>query len=275
MKMKSSLAVCGGFLFFCFCIGCDKSGLSQSERDDFHEMTKRFNEAADLMETVHDRQSYEKALPELRRFSALDREWGRKNREKHEKMSPAEQEKGKKRLDNLMKTDPDGQKLNEAAVRYGAEKWRLKSMPEVGEHFMKMTAGREEQAEKAEVDVSKLLKDDFQKLSQKFSEVIEILSTVNDLASYELAKPKLKSIENWRDEFAFSLFDIVHKLSDENRKKYYKGNAVLNESPEWKEIGRRLNSEIERVSRIPMVGPLFEKEIHLGWDLDNSKPSDK
>jgi hypothetical protein len=71
-------------------------GCSKSEKDLLRERTKRFDEAADVLATVTDRESYEKAKPKLKAFMAYRRETSSKAREKVEKMSSEEKEAAKK-----------------------------------------------------------------------------------------------------------------------------------------------------------------------------------
>src|SRR5262245_16511193 len=96
------------------------AGCGKSEKDLMRERTKRLNEAADVLATVTDRESYEKAKPKLKEFMAYRRDTNAKAREKEEKMSPEEKEAAKKEREELKNT-PEFEKSREAVKRYASE----------------------------------------------------------------------------------------------------------------------------------------------------------
>ncbi len=116
------------------------AGCGKSEKDLLRERTKRFNEAADVLATVTDRESYEKAKPKLKAFMAYRLETSSKAREKVEKMSSEEKEAAK-RNEQEMKNDPEFEKCREAIKRYASESARVMTLPEIGPLYMKEIVG--------------------------------------------------------------------------------------------------------------------------------------
>jgi 5-methylcytosine-specific restriction endonuclease McrBC GTP-binding regulatory subunit McrB len=119
------------------------AGCSKSEKDLVRERTKRFNEAADVLATVTDRDSYEKAKPKLKDFRAYRHKENAEAREKAEKMSAEEKEASIKKLEEL-KNDPVSEKFREAIKRYASELARVLVLPEIGERYSKEIDGEEE-----------------------------------------------------------------------------------------------------------------------------------
>ena len=119
------------------------AGCSKSEKDLLRERTKRLNEAADVLATVTDRESYEKAKPKLKAFMAYRREANAEALEKEEKMSPEEKEAANKEREKL-KNDPEYEKSREAIKRYASENARVLESPEIGELYSKEIVGEVE-----------------------------------------------------------------------------------------------------------------------------------
>jgi hypothetical protein len=108
------------------------AGCSKGTKGDMRDMTREFNDMADLMSTIHDRASLDAAKPTLKKLLASRYE----RQEKFRKMSEDEQDRRKKEWETLIE-EPDGKKYREATHRYAQEFARIVATPELGKHYMK------------------------------------------------------------------------------------------------------------------------------------------
>jgi len=122
--MKSGLGISSGLLM-CLCVGCSETPKSQLVDD-----TNKFNAWAEVLKTVADRASYDKAKPDLLKYQDFYNE--RKKRPKK-----SEQEKAE------LKAMPEWKAFRESLKSYTHEWARVTSLPEVGELYQKEVMGTE------------------------------------------------------------------------------------------------------------------------------------
>ncbi len=123
-----------GVVAFCACTGC-----SQSPKAELADAAKRFDEAADLLSTIKDRDSYEKAKPKILKSETWNRERHQRRAKELEaikQMAPEEKEKAEKKNKELKET-PEYETCRKAIKKYGAEWVRVLNLSEVGDLYEK------------------------------------------------------------------------------------------------------------------------------------------
>jgi hypothetical protein len=131
MSAKHALA---GFLLLFACVGC-----SQSPKAELADAAKHFDEAADLLSTVKDRDSYEKAKPKILKFEAWNRERHQRRAKELEaiKQMPSEEKEKAEKKDKELKETPEYETCRKAIRKYATEWTRVINLPEVGDLYEK------------------------------------------------------------------------------------------------------------------------------------------
>ena len=100
---------------------------------------------------------------------------------------------------------------------------------------------------------------------KKMNEATDVMKTITDRASFEVAKPKLKRYYAWRQESMKKGREQDERMAAAEKEKVEKEREELKKDPEFSKLSaeavQRHAAEFARILSMPEIGEQYMKEV--------------